>query len=585
MQPPGSYRSGYPPPHQQPPQPSAYSDSSTSYEDVQRYNTHFSSLRQPAAPYPTSLSHSRSTPAGLSQHFSGASSSTASSTLSSNGSSRAAASLSSLPPLAELHHPLLQQALDMTHYRPAYQPRAASFSSLGTQPPQQDEFVAGYDSFMDGAAYFRAMMADAERSLQLPPPLMPAQSQPPPSTSHRRRAAVPDGYGAAPGVGPYNSHASRLSSHPYQRLPAPASSSQRPVTAPYPPPQPAHSSQQSRALSQPPPVHYMPGMQSYSPPPEWEGGKLSGGMNRIKINSGAEYTGREVMGGREPPPQPYTMHPHQQHQQQQPPQAKQRPRQHNIDLTQSPPLPVPPPANARTQPRPQQYKAPPPSHPPARSQPPSQPNPPPAPPPPAPHNPPSPRSSISAAELGERYTLLDYLGSGSYGHVHLAQHRAGAYTVAIKKIIHIFDNLTNAKRLLREIKILRMLQHDNVIHFYHLLPPADINSFNDLSIVFEFVDTDLQKLIHSNQHFTNLHIQYFMYQLCCGIAYVHSAGVIHRDLKPANVLVNADCSLKICDLSALAHTATLHSTLHVNVRLSSAVVASLTSAFLCCVLL
>ena len=149
--------------------------------------------------------------------------------------------------------------------------------------------------------------------------------------------------------------------------------------------------------------------------------------------------------------------------------------------------------------------------------------------------------------MGDRYTLLDYLGSGSYGHVHLAQHRQGQYTVAIKKIIHIFDNLTNAKRLLREIKILRMLKHDNVIHFYHLLPPANINDFNDLSIVFEFVDTDLQKLIHSNQHFTNLHIQYFMYQLCCGIAYVHSAGVIHRDLKPANVLVNADCSLKICD--------------------------------------
>ena len=107
---------------------------------------------------------------------------------------------------------------------------------------------------------------------------------------------------------------------------------------------------------------------------------------------------------------------------------------------------------------------------------------------------------------------------------------------------------TRAQRLLREIRILRMLRHDNVIRFYHLLPPsAPLSSFNDLSIVFEFVDTDLQKLIHSNQHFSNLHIQYFMYQLCCGVHYVHSANVIHRDIKPANVLVNADCSLKLCD--------------------------------------
>ena len=29
--------------------------------------------------------------------------------------------------------------------------------------------------------------------------------------------------------------------------------------------------------------------------------------------------------------------------------------------------------------------------------------------------------------------------------------------------------------------------------------------------------------------------------------YLHSANVLHRDLKPANILVNEDCSVKICD--------------------------------------
>jgi mitogen-activated protein kinase 1/3 len=31
------------------------------------------------------------------------------------------------------------------------------------------------------------------------------------------------------------------------------------------------------------------------------------------------------------------------------------------------------------------------------------------------------------------------------------------------------------------------------------------------------------------------------------VKYLHSANVLHRDLKPANVLVNEDCSVKICD--------------------------------------
>ncbi len=29
--------------------------------------------------------------------------------------------------------------------------------------------------------------------------------------------------------------------------------------------------------------------------------------------------------------------------------------------------------------------------------------------------------------------------------------------------------------------------------------------------------------------------------------YLHSADVLHRDLKPANLLVNEDCTVKICD--------------------------------------
>ena len=38
-----------------------------------------------------------------------------------------------------------------------------------------------------------------------------------------------------------------------------------------------------------------------------------------------------------------------------------------------------------------------------------------------------------------------------------------------------------------------------------------------------------------------------MYNLLCATKYLHTANVIHRDLKPANVLVNEDCTVKICD--------------------------------------
>jgi len=65
--------------------------------------------------------------------------------------------------------------------------------------------------------------------------------------------------------------------------------------------------------------------------------------------------------------------------------------------------------------------------------------------------------------------------------------------------------------------------------------------------VFEYLDTDLYKLILSEQFLTIPHIQRFLYQMLCGLKYMHSARVIHRDLKPANILLNEDCSLRICD--------------------------------------
>lgn len=61
------------------------------------------------------------------------------------------------------------------------------------------------------------------------------------------------------------------------------------------------------------------------------------------------------------------------------------------------------------------------------------------------------------------------------------------------------------------------------------------------------MEADLNAIIKSGQPLTDAHFQSFIYQILCGLKYIHSANVIHRDLKPGNLLVNADCELKICD--------------------------------------
>lgn len=150
-------------------------------------------------------------------------------------------------------------------------------------------------------------------------------------------------------------------------------------------------------------------------------------------------------------------------------------------------------------------------------------------------------------DLGPNYQIIKQLGSGSYGVVCEAKHLPSGDRVAIKKMSHIFNDLIDCKRLLREISILRYLNHQNVVRIRELLLPKDLESFNELFIVMEHAQSDLKKLLKSPVHLEPSHIQLISYNILAGMKYIHSANVLHRDLKPANILLNEDCEVKICD--------------------------------------
>ncbi|MES1910809.1 MAG: hypothetical protein MHM6MM_003339 [Cercozoa sp. M6MM] len=157
-------------------------------------------------------------------------------------------------------------------------------------------------------------------------------------------------------------------------------------------------------------------------------------------------------------------------------------------------------------------------------------------------------SEFTDEMLCGKYRFKRYLGHGSYGHVAEAVRISDGMRVAIKKVPNVFLNEVDAKRLLREMRILRLMRdHECIVSMLDLLPPADLATFNTLFMVFEFVDTDLSKLITSAQFFGNLHVQYMLYQMLLGLKYMHSSGIVHRDMKPANILVNENCTVKICD--------------------------------------
>ncbi|KAJ8753675.1 hypothetical protein K2173_026351 [Erythroxylum novogranatense] len=152
-------------------------------------------------------------------------------------------------------------------------------------------------------------------------------------------------------------------------------------------------------------------------------------------------------------------------------------------------------------------------------------------------------------EYGEasRFQVQEVIGKGSYGVVASAIDSHTGEKVAIKKINEVFEHVSDATRILREIKLLRLLRHPDIVEIKHIMLPPSRREFRDIYVVFELMESDLHQVIKANDDLTAEHYQFFLYQLLRGLKYAHTANVFHRDLKPKNILANADCKLKICD--------------------------------------
>ena len=152
---------------------------------------------------------------------------------------------------------------------------------------------------------------------------------------------------------------------------------------------------------------------------------------------------------------------------------------------------------------------------------------------------------IVGSTIGARYKVQTVLGVGSWGAVYLAEDQQLKRQVAVK-IMHEFlshDEL-HCKRFQREGQTASNLTHPNIATVYDSGSLADGRPF----IVMEYLNgLGLDQVLQREGELSIKRTIKIVSQLCDGLHYAHSKGVVHRDLKPGNIVLLENDVPKLLD--------------------------------------
>ncbi|TPX40766.1 hypothetical protein SeMB42_g02881 [Synchytrium endobioticum] len=146
--------------------------------------------------------------------------------------------------------------------------------------------------------------------------------------------------------------------------------------------------------------------------------------------------------------------------------------------------------------------------------------------------------------VGEHYEKIEKIGEGTYGVVYKAKDRTTGTVVALKKIRLDTEDEGVPSTAIREISLLKELNHPNVVRLLDI-----VHNDEKLYLIFEFLDLDLKKYMDTTAPYglSPTLIKSYMYQLLKGLLYCHSRRILHRDLKPQNLLIDQHGALKLAD--------------------------------------
>jgi serine/threonine protein kinase len=153
-------------------------------------------------------------------------------------------------------------------------------------------------------------------------------------------------------------------------------------------------------------------------------------------------------------------------------------------------------------------------------------------------------SKLAPSKLIEEYIIKETIGKGTFSTVKLGEHIKTKKKVAIKILDkEKLKTKEDSIRIQREIKILSIMDHPNIIKTYKITETA-----KNYYIIMEYCEGgELFDYIVEKERLDESEASIFFYQLINSLEYIHSKGIAHRDLKPENLLLTKNKKIKIID--------------------------------------
>jgi len=158
----------------------------------------------------------------------------------------------------------------------------------------------------------------------------------------------------------------------------------------------------------------------------------------------------------------------------------------------------------------------------------------------------------------EPYTILKFVGEGSFARVYKVRHKQTHKVLALKCIQKAGKSQAEIEKLMEEITILTRLSHPNIIRMMEWFDKE-----TEICVVTEYAEKG--ELFKMERKLSELEIACIARQLVSALQFLWRKRVIHRDIKPQNILLTESDVIKICDFG-FARALSLESTTATSIK-------------------